>query len=39
MSLVDEGMKARFPEFRHEKFDKHPLRRSSNRDFLWTTAA
>lgn len=34
--LVDEGMKSRFPEFSLDKFDKNPLRRAGDREFVWS---
>jgi hypothetical protein len=36
--LVDDGMKTRFPEFELDKFDKNPLRKSADREFLWIPA-
>jgi hypothetical protein len=36
ITLVDEGMKLRFPEFSLDKFDKNPLRKSVDREFLWS---
>lgn len=35
VQLVDAGMKSHFPEFTLAKFDKHPLRRSADREFVW----
>ena len=33
--LVDEGMPVHFPEFALDKFDKNPMRRPANREFVW----
>jgi hypothetical protein len=38
VQLVDEGMASRFPDFTLDKFDKNPLRRAGDREFVWSPA-